>query len=238
MSSEFCEDYMRMVRDFWWGDEKNGRKVHWLAWEKLTCPKTYGGLGFRDMAIFNQALLARQAWRLVMYPDSLCARVLKAKYFPNGSLLDTAFPSDSSASWKGVEHGLALLKKGIIWRVGNGESIKIWRHNWVPREPHPRPIRERNFNRLTYVNELMVPGEKRWEQRVRHLLLEDDAEAVLKIRIPQRDTEDIPAWHCEKNGLFTVKSAYKLAWSLSDLGVRHQATSSAPDGERKIWQSL
>lgn len=43
------------------------------------------------MQTFNQALLGRQAWCLVDNPASLCARVLKAKYYPNGSLVDTVF---------------------------------------------------------------------------------------------------------------------------------------------------
>jgi hypothetical protein len=63
----------------------------------------------------------------------LCARLLKAKYYPNGNLLDTVFNKYSSSSWKGVEYGLELLKKGIIWRVGNGNSIRIWRDNWIRR---------------------------------------------------------------------------------------------------------
>jgi hypothetical protein len=77
------------------------------------------------MKLFNQALLARQAWRLLVKLNSLCARLLKSKYYPNGNLLDTVFPSDTSTSWKGVEHGLELLKKGVIWRIGDGEKIQI-----------------------------------------------------------------------------------------------------------------
>jgi hypothetical protein len=50
-----------------------------------------GGMGFRDLKLFNQALLARQAWRLIAFPDSLCARLMKAKYYPAGELTDTAF---------------------------------------------------------------------------------------------------------------------------------------------------
>jgi hypothetical protein len=239
MSAQFCEDYMKMVRDFWWGDERNRRKTHWLAWEKLTCPKTYGGLGFRDIKCFNQALLARQAWRLIMFPESLCARVLKAKYYPNGDLLDTAFPKDSSTPWKGIVYGLELLKKGMIWRIGNGEAVKIWRHQWLPRDSKVRTISKRKWNRLTYVKELMIEGEKQWDEpRVRHLLHPEDAEAVLKIRIPQREMDDFPAWYLENNGLLSVRSAYKFAWSLSDVDVRAVSSSHAPDGERKIWKAL
>jgi hypothetical protein len=77
-----CEEMMRMIRYFWWGEEDGQRKVHWLVWEKLLIPKHLGGMGFRDMKYFNQALLVRQAWRLIQFPDSLCACLLKAKYYP------------------------------------------------------------------------------------------------------------------------------------------------------------
>jgi hypothetical protein len=30
-------------------------------------------------------------------------------------------------------HGLELLKKGVIWRIGSGTSVKIFRDNCIPR---------------------------------------------------------------------------------------------------------
>ena len=46
-----------------------------------------GDLGFRDLHSFNLAMLARQGWRLIQAPDSLCAQVLRAKYYPSGDIL-------------------------------------------------------------------------------------------------------------------------------------------------------
>jgi hypothetical protein len=86
-----CDDLTRLIRNFWWGSENGKRKTHWIGWPKLMRTKSQGGLGFRDMRIYNQALLARQAWRLIACPGSLCARVLKARYYPNGNLIDTVF---------------------------------------------------------------------------------------------------------------------------------------------------
>jgi hypothetical protein len=46
--------------------------------------------------------------------DTLCVQVLKAKYFPLGLLTDTVFPGNASATWRAIEYGLELLKKGTI----------------------------------------------------------------------------------------------------------------------------
>jgi hypothetical protein len=78
-----CDELTKMIRRYWWGAQRGKRKTHWVAWDIMLRPKDYGGMGFRDMRLFNQALLARQAWRLIQYPDTLCAQLLKAKYYPN-----------------------------------------------------------------------------------------------------------------------------------------------------------
>jgi hypothetical protein len=126
LSAGLCEELAQLIKKLWWGEEGNQRKLHWIVWEKLILPKCRGGMGFRDMKQFNQTLLARQAWWLIQFPDSLCSRLLKAKCFPNSELVDTAFPTDTSPTWKPIEHGLELVKKGIISRIGSGARVQIW----------------------------------------------------------------------------------------------------------------
>ena len=56
--------------------------MHWTVWPNILAHRMKGGLGFKDFRLFNQALLARQAWRLMINPHSLCVQVLKARYYP------------------------------------------------------------------------------------------------------------------------------------------------------------
>jgi hypothetical protein len=111
--AKMCEEMTHLIRHFWWAEDGDKRKVHWSAWDKLTMTKGYGGMGFQNLKLFNQALLARQAWRLIQFSESLCARLLKARYYPNGDIIDTIFPSEGSPTWKTVEYGLDLVKKAL-----------------------------------------------------------------------------------------------------------------------------
>jgi hypothetical protein len=99
--------------------------MHWLSWEQLIKPKEEGGLGFRDLYGFNIAMLARQGWRILMNPESLCARVLKARYFPNSSILEATANQGISYSWRSILKGVRLLKEGLIWHIGDGSSANI-----------------------------------------------------------------------------------------------------------------
>jgi hypothetical protein len=65
-----------------------------------------------------------------------------------------------------------------------------------------------------------------------------DAEAVRGIKIPAHKPDDILAWHYEKSGMFTVRSAYKLAIQLDFNHNGCPANSEMPTGARPIWKSI
>jgi ribonuclease HI len=239
MSAGFCDQFERLIRDFWWGDEQGQRKVHWLAWENMIKPKGKGGIGFRDISLFNQALLARQAWRLIQRPNSLCARVLKAKYYPNGNILDTVFATDPSPVWRGVEFGLELLKKGIIKRIGNGKNTQFSRDNWLPRDSGLKIAGLKKNSRRRWVNQLILPNSNSWNTSLlRELFYDFDVDTILKIKLPGYEVEDCVAWHYENNGCFTVKSAYRLAMSLKQQNRGNESSSSQLNGDRPIWKTI
>ncbi|XP_042946916.1 uncharacterized mitochondrial protein AtMg00310-like [Carya illinoinensis] len=127
-----CHELEMMMAKFWWGDQSRENKIHWCRWEKLCVSKFQGGMGFRDLHLFNLALLAKQGWRLLRNEDSLLYKVYKAKYFPNSSLFDSKVCASSSYVWKGIWEALDCLRKGCRWRVGNGQTVRIFKDPWLP----------------------------------------------------------------------------------------------------------
>ena len=73
------------MRNFWWGQKNEENKIAWVSWRRMYKSKFYGGMGFRNLQAFNLAMLAKQGWRILTNPNSLMARVYKAK--PSTSLM-------------------------------------------------------------------------------------------------------------------------------------------------------
>lgn len=88
-------------------------------------------MGFHDLECFNNALLAKQGWRIIQNPDSLVARILKEKYHPNDTFLGAPLSKKSSYVWRSIWHAKKLLNEGLVWQVGNGRRIKIWGDKWL-----------------------------------------------------------------------------------------------------------
>lgn len=121
-----------IICSFWWHSLGDGRGTTWVSWDTLCQSKAEGWLGFRNPFFFNQALLAKQSWRLLKYPGSLVARVLKHKYYPSTDLTCAKKGRHTSYGWQSLFYGRNLLLKGLRWQIGDWKSIRVFLDPWLP----------------------------------------------------------------------------------------------------------
>lgn len=86
---------------------------------------------FRDLSSFNQALVAKQGWRILHNSESLMAKTLKAKYFKRIDFIEAKLGSNPSFVWRSIIWGRQLLHDGLRWRNGNGTQVPIYSRNWI-----------------------------------------------------------------------------------------------------------
>jgi hypothetical protein len=78
-------------------------------------------------------MLGRQGWCLLTEPSSLCARVLKGRYYPDCDFWHAQSPRSASFTWRSILFGRELLQQGVQWGIGTGQNTKLLTDKWIPR---------------------------------------------------------------------------------------------------------
>ncbi|XP_013632788.1 PREDICTED: uncharacterized mitochondrial protein AtMg00310-like [Brassica oleracea var. oleracea] len=204
---ETCENLANAIAQFWWSLNLPKRDIHWVKWENLSKPRGDGGIGFKMIHKFNLALLGKQLWRLVQYPDSLVARVLKGKYFRCSTPLRLNKADRHSYGWTSIMVAKPLMMLGIRQKVHSGNEIRAWEDHWKPTIP-ARPVRPLApvVHPMTSVRDLMTCNPKTWNSEVLENYVDpEDIPLIQSLAISQGYQRDKYCWNYTKNGMYTVK---------------------------------
>lgn len=143
-------------------------------------------MGFKDIEIFNQVLLAKQAWWILSSPSSLLSRFLKSRYFPNRSFLPTSLGSRPSYAWRSILFGRELLIKNLRPMVGDGRTISVWSTPWLVDGDRMRiPLMNNILVDLNLrVDKLLQPNSHLWNHdTLDDLFFQQDKEIILKVKL-------------------------------------------------------
>ena len=180
LSDALCEELTSMTRNFWWGQQKEEKRIAWLSWEKLCVPK----------------------------------------------------------SWDGIMSAQHLVREGAWWRVGNGNSIRVWGDEWLPSFSTYKVASPRMFlHQDTKVNELIDQATGGWKKNVINaLFMPFEAEVIKGIPLSSRLPLDKLIWVETPNGKFSVRSAYGVAMRLSK--PEDKGANSDNSKMRLFWRTL
>uniref|UniRef100_A0A2N9EVX7 Reverse transcriptase zinc-binding domain-containing protein n=1 Tax=Fagus sylvatica TaxID=28930 RepID=A0A2N9EVX7_FAGSY len=131
----------KIQRDFLWGGMGEGKKFHLVNWAQVCQPIHLGGLGIRNLRIFNKALLGKWLWRFGNEKEALWRLVIVAKYgdqqggWSSGELwcgttsLKEAYPdlfriTRNKEAW--VKEHLQYHNEVVSWVLNFSRPIQDW----------------------------------------------------------------------------------------------------------------
>ncbi|GJV08696.1 RNA-directed DNA polymerase, eukaryota, reverse transcriptase zinc-binding domain protein [Tanacetum coccineum] len=77
-----------------------------VSWDSICKPKDQGGLGIKNLQEWNEVLLIKKLWNVV-----------------------------SNKSWKEMLRLRDKIRKHVLWKIGDGNSVNAWYDNWDVRGP-------------------------------------------------------------------------------------------------------
>lgn len=89
-----------------------------MEWNKLCDQLEDEGLSFTTIEDFNKALLVKQLWRLIRFPDSLLSRVLRGIYYKYSNPLEVQISNLPSYGWRIIIATKPLLTSGLRRMIG------------------------------------------------------------------------------------------------------------------------
>lgn len=225
------DDIERLIRGFLWcqGDFKRGKAK--VNWNDVCKPKRQGGLGFKDLHMWNIALMSKHIWNIVDNKNSIWVKWIKHERLKLRNFWDYNIPNEACWSWRKILQCRKAIGSFIVYRLGNGKNSSAWYDNWHPAGPlgkiiSYRDIYEADLEKNARVSDIVVNGE--WvvpdEWRTKFNVVFDVPPPVL---IQNRN--DRVMW---RNGrLKTVSFSVKTVWD--DISVKNDEVKWA----NLVWYS-
>jgi len=130
-----CKSITRIQRRFLWGWGKEKESISWVSWKALCKSKEEGGLGLRDIRMFNSALLAKWRWRLTVEEKGRWKDLLVSKYGSNSEVVPSPVKLQSWW-WRDLQkvcgegEGDGWFHKEVGWKIGCGDKVRFWEDVW------------------------------------------------------------------------------------------------------------
>ena len=104
-----------------------------------------------------------------------------------------------------------MIRRGFQWSIGIRERIPVWDHPWLSNAARILPSTHHHLEWTSItISDLLVTPQKQWNMELINVFF-DNATAINIFNTPlfPSVTHDVPVWKFERDGAYSLKSAYK-----------------------------
>ncbi|XP_048490880.1 uncharacterized protein LOC125492441 [Beta vulgaris subsp. vulgaris] len=220
---------------FLWANSRNSKPIFWKSRKITELPKGGGGLGIRNVHLFNKAILAKQAIRIHNSDQSLISQVFIAKYksSPINIVLQNKKLGRVSWGFRGLCRAMQDCRDGFTKQIGNGADTSIEFDKWL----REGPVAVRSGLNLSNmgihkVKDLMKSPQKTWNSPlIWRCFSSESAIRILSTHVPNEDQQDRYVWSESKSGVPKVKDVYAFF-------LKSKGALNIPQEDRQFWNRL
>lgn len=186
-------------------------------------------MDFKELQTFNEAILMKMAWRIYQRTNSLPSRVLKGIYFPEDEFLEARKGPRATWMWSSFMEGKEKLKEGALWRIGDGDNVRIWKDAWVTGIHKQRLVLRNGGSEVSDMRVCCLIDSEMWCWKLNMLegqISAEEVKAIEKIPLPRSNKIDKLVWPLEGRREVTVKSTYAFLRQSSQVKDSRKCSSS------------
>lgn len=129
------KDIEKLCNRFLWVGDLSRRTSAKVSWKEICLPKSEGGLGLRNLLVWNKSLNLKLVWLLFSSSGSLWVAWMREHRFKRNSFWSIEVKITDSWIWKFLMALRNIAKALLSCTVGDGKQISFWFDNWCEHGP-------------------------------------------------------------------------------------------------------
>ncbi|GJU57981.1 hypothetical protein Tco_1235747 [Tanacetum coccineum] len=119
-------DINKLLKWFLWNQWDKAK----VAWKNICRPKSKGGLGLKDLGVWNKAMIVKHLWHIITNKETLWVKWINTVKLKSRSIWTANEETNDSWGWKNIIRMRDEVRKFIVIKIGNGEKAYVIYVNW------------------------------------------------------------------------------------------------------------
>ncbi|GKB97479.1 hypothetical protein Tco_0983616 [Tanacetum coccineum] len=125
-AKEFIEDINKLLKNFLWQQFESFKGRAKVVWKNICKYKQKGGLGLKDLRVWNKAIIVKHLWHIVNDTESLWVKWIHTEKLRGRSVSEVDIETNDSWGWKNIFNLRKDARKFMFLKIGDGNRTLIW----------------------------------------------------------------------------------------------------------------
>ncbi|GJX34584.1 RNA-directed DNA polymerase, eukaryota, reverse transcriptase zinc-binding domain protein [Tanacetum coccineum] len=206
------KDIDKVLKGFLWSQGELKKGAARVAWKIICDPKSKGGLGIKKLGPWNEALLCKHLWNIIIKKESLWVKWVNVVKLKGKSIWEVQCENNDSGTWKAILNLREKIRENVWNKIGDGKSTNMWFDRWCVEGPlcDVIPFRKRYEARLdekTKVRDMVENNEWVWPISWKTTFCN-----ITRIKVPTlvEGSKDYAFWKDTKGN--EVQASIRIIW--------------------------